>query len=259
MLTRGVYMFSEITFAIVWSWLFFHCQYIDYWFLIFSKLLLSFLVFSNAFVQPVSTSVVSSPSKIAQRSKFHTSSSFPYGYGISWSTCLPLLFSKEFKQVLCHVDGEDCHFVEIIFPWWHWRQRLYRMHVVDVRVLFLDARLVPHSDSFCRDLLLSHMLKEEGLKEIIRRRNEGVVCMENRIKSCNSTQFQSYSGSKRTSCRNQQQPMPTYPEPLINHFSEAHVSCLGGFDCLLPQLDSRFSTCFFSLRRSWWRCLWEVS
>ena len=125
---------------------------------------------------------------------------------------------------------------------------LYRFRLF----FFLDARLVPHSDSLRRDLLLfSHMLKEEGLKETIRRRNEGVFCMENRIKSYNSTQFQSYSGSKRTSCRNQQQPMPTYPEPLINHFSEAHVSCLGGFDCLLPQLDSRFSTCFFSLRRGW--------
>ena len=222
MLTRGVYMFSEITVAIIWSWLFFNCQYIDYWFLIFSKLLLSFLVFSNAFVQPVSTSVVSSPSEIAKRSKFHTSSSFPYTkwvwdimeylfkpsyFEIGWAAPLSyrwrgLQFCRNHipRVTLASKTLSDMQVVEVQdpFPSRHFRTPQFCPFIASHHFgIFRYARLVPHSDWFCRDLPLSHMLNEEGLKEIIRWRNEGVVCIGNKIKSYNSIKMFKNWGSGR--------------------------------------------------------------
>ena len=68
------------------------------------------------------------------------------GHGISCNTVLSLLFSKEVKQLLCHIDGEDCHFVEIKFPVTLLASMtLSDMHVVEVQVPFLLRHWTPAS------------------------------------------------------------------------------------------------------------------
>jgi len=95
-------MISEITFifAIGQSWLFFNCHYI--------KVQTTFSwIFRTPFFLPVFFQRLCSACEHKCVVGSLSENVIEYRFRLVWA---------EFKWLLCHIDGEDYHFVESIFP-----------------------------------------------------------------------------------------------------------------------------------------------